>query len=162
VRDGYKRQVTELAEEIGPAQLADGTLWFAKTFYDDEGTTGVGGFGFFDPQTKRYKVYSPPAVLDWSATAILVERESVWIALSSRSEYRNTSGGLLRFDRGTETCTKVALPDITREMTRVGDSLILATDFGAAILRDGKLRRYFVDRTLRGDQLQVSEAVVGE
>ncbi len=92
---------------------------------------------------------------------MLVEPEAVWIALSSRSEYRDVSGGLLRFDRATETCTKIALPDLTYEIARVGDSLILATDFGAAVVRDGKapsvLRRSDTSRA----QLQVSEAIVG-
>ncbi|MFL6449788.1 MAG: hypothetical protein ACJ746_19210 [Bryobacteraceae bacterium] len=160
MRDGYRRQVTEFAEEIGPTQVFDDTLWFAKTFYDDEGTTGVGGFGFFDTETKRYKIYSPPDIMDWSATAMLVEPEAVWIALSSRTEGRDVSGGLLRFDRTTETCAKIALPDLIYEFARVGDSLILATDFGAAVLRDGKARRFFVDRTSRG-HLQVSEAIIG-
>jgi hypothetical protein len=49
--------------------------------------------------------------------------------------------------------------DAVYEMARVGGSLILATDFGAATIRDGKARRFFVDRTLRGE-LQISEAIV--
>jgi len=161
VRDGYTRRETEFEEEIGPAQVADGTLWFAKTFYDGEGATGVGGFGFFDNQTKTYKLYSPPVVIDWSATAMLVEPEAVWIGLTFRGEYGNTSGGLLRFDRATGTCTKLALRDHIYEIARVGNSLLLATDFGAAVLRDGKVRRFFVDGTSRG-HLQVSEALLGK
>ena len=159
MRDGYTRKDAEFQEEIGPSQVADGTLWFAKTFYDGEGSTGVGGFGFFDNQTKRYKLWSPQEIVDWSATAMLVEPEAVWIGLTFRSEYRDISGGLLRFDRATGTCTKLALPDLIYEITRVGNSLVLATDFGAAVLRDGKVRRFFVDRTSRGN-LQVSEALL--
>jgi hypothetical protein len=110
---GYKPSTTKLAEEIGPAQVSEGTLWFAKTFYDSEGSTGVGGFGYFDTQTKSYKIYSPREVIDWSATAMLVEAEAVWIGLIHRGEYGDSSGGLLRFDRATGTCSKIALSTLS-------------------------------------------------
>ena len=158
VRDGHQRANTELAEEIGPAQITDGTLWIAKTFYDSEGNSGVGGFGFFDLRTKKYTVYSPPEVLDWSATAMLVEPEAAWIGLVYHGEYGDSSGGLIRFDRATETCLKIALPDFIYEMVRIGEDLVLATDFGAAVVRNGKVRRFFIGPNLRGQPL-VSEAL---
>ena len=43
-------------ERIGPWQLTEGTLWFGKTFYDGEGHTGVGGFGYFDAARKAYRL----------------------------------------------------------------------------------------------------------
>ena len=157
VRNGSRRKLTAFGDEIGPAQVFDGTLWFAKTFYDGEGLTGVGAFGYFEAQAKLYKIYSPPEVVDWSASSMLVEPEALWIGLTSRGEYGDRSGGVLRFDRKTGTCSRVALPDLIYEIARVGDTLVLATDFGAALIRHGKARRFMVDQTRRG-QLQVSEA----
>ena len=157
MRNGSRRKLTAFGDEIGPAQVFDGTLWFAKTFYDGEGLTGVGAFGYFEAQAKLYKIYSPPEVVDWSASSMLVEPEALWIGLTSRGEYGDRSGGVLRFDRQTGTCSRVALPDLIYEIARVGDTLVLATDFGAALIRNGKARRFMVDQTRRG-QLQVSEA----
>lgn len=157
VRNGYTPNVAEFDDEIGPTQVFDGTLWFAKTFYDGEGLTGVGGFGYFDAHAKMYKIYSPPEVVDWSASSMLVEPEALWIGLTSRGEYGDRSGGLLRFDRKTGTCSRLALPDLIYEIVRVGNSLVVATDFGAALIEDGKVRRFMLDQTRRG-QLQVSEA----
>jgi hypothetical protein len=161
VRDGYSRDVAEFYEQLGSAQVADGSLWFGKTFYDGEGSTGVGGFGFFDTQTERYKVYSPPEVVDWSVGAMLVEPEVIWLGLENHGEYGNTSGGLLRWNRRMGNITKFELPDRIFEIARVGSSLLLATDFGPAIVKDDKVHRFFIHPTTRG-QLQVSEASAGK
>ena len=69
----YGMSGAEMNVEIGPRQIAGGTLWFGETFYDGEGMTGVGGFGYFDTAERKYKIYSPPEIADWSVTAILVE-----------------------------------------------------------------------------------------
>ena len=65
--------------EMGPTHLFGGRLWFGKTFYDGEGLSGVGGFGYFDPHEKRIEEFSPPEILRWSASALLVEEGVVWI-----------------------------------------------------------------------------------
>jgi hypothetical protein len=100
--DGYTRQATAIDEAIGPWQIADGTVWFAKAFYDGEGNTGVGGFGHFDTEQLKYRIYSPREIADWSATAMLVEPEAVWVGVASNGEYRASGGGLLRFARATQ------------------------------------------------------------
>ena len=87
VQDGYSREGTVMNEQIGPYQIADGTLWFAKTFYDGEGMTGVGGFGYFDTQAGEYRTYSPVEIKDWSATAMLVESDTIWIGLARSGEW---------------------------------------------------------------------------
>ncbi len=48
VKDGYPREQTKIQESIGPGRCWTGVLWFGKSFYDGEGITGVGGFGYFD------------------------------------------------------------------------------------------------------------------
>ena len=59
VKDGYRREGTELNESIGPWQREDGRIWFGKTFYDGEGSTGVGGFGYFDEEEKKLQLFNP-------------------------------------------------------------------------------------------------------
>ncbi len=160
VADGYSRSGTEMNDEIGPWQIADGTLWFGKTFYDGEGMTGVGGFGYFDTSERKYRVYSPPEIADWSVTAMLVEPEAVWLALARHGEWGSSGGGLLRFDRGTEKVESLELRDIASAISRVGDRLLIATEFGAAVFGEHRLRRYFLDQTTDG-RLRVVEAILG-
>ena len=57
----------------------DNRLWFGKTFYDGEGSTGIGGFGYLDTVTRQYVMFSPPAIRPYSVTALLVEPETVWL-----------------------------------------------------------------------------------
>jgi len=161
VKDGYSKSGAEMNVEIGPRQIADGTLWFGETFYDGEGMTGVGGFGYFDTAERKFRVYSPPEIADWSVTAMLVEPDSVWLALAQHGEWGSSGGGLLRFDRGTEKVEKLELRDIAGKIARIGDRLLIATDFGAAVFLERKLRRFFLDQTTDG-RLRVAEAMVGQ
>ena len=147
--------------EIGPRQISGGTLWFGETFYDGEGMTGVGGFGYFDPAERKFKVYSPPEIADWSVTAILVEPDVVWLALARHGEWGGSGGGLLRFDRGTEKVEMLELRDIAGTIARVGDRLLIATDFGAAVVLERKVRRFFLDQTTDG-RLRMAEAMLGQ
>ena len=140
----------EFAEQIGSYQLEDGRLWFGKTFYDGEGASGIGGFGYFDPADRQYHLFTPPEIADWSVTAMLVEPGTVWLSLAHRGEYGGPSGGMLQFDRASQSVRKIDVPDHVARIVRVGGDVLLATDAGIAIVRDGEATRYFVDRTTDG------------
>ena len=158
VKDGYARDDTKIQESIGPWQMLDGVLWFGKSFYDGEGITGVGGFGYFDKGKQEFRIFSPPEIADWSVTAMLVEADSIWLGLAWHSEWKGFAGGLLRFDRATERVEKVALRDIVGQIARLGDRLVMATETGVAILDRGVIRRYFVDMKT-DSRLRVVEAL---
>ncbi|MCX6603188.1 MAG: hypothetical protein NTV52_06305 [Acidobacteria bacterium] len=152
------RKAENILEEIGPTQVVAGTRWFGKTFYNGEGMTGVGGFGYFDPATKSPVIYSPKEIRGWSVTALLVEPDAVWLGIAKRGEWGDGGGGILRFDRSTQQVTKIALREIVQKISRSGATLVLDTEFGAA-LYDGSnvIRRFFVDETTDG-RLRVVEA----
>src|ERR1035437_214942 len=80
VKDGYVRAGTEIEDSIGPWQ-EDGQIWFGKTFYDGEGSTGVGGFGYFDMNERRLHMFAPPEIADRSVSAINVGPDAAWMAL---------------------------------------------------------------------------------
>ena len=151
----------QIAEEIGPWQVVDGTLWFAKTFYDGEGMSGVGGFGYFDSTERKYQIYSPQEVRTFAASAMLVEPDAVWLGLVHNGEWGSTGGGVLRFDRTTRQANRIALREVVGEIARVGNRLVMATTFGAALLDGDKLRRFFVDETSDG-RLRVAEGIAGD
>lgn len=156
--NGYTRKVATMNEEIGPMQVVAGTRWFGKTFYDAEGVTGVGGFGYFDPATKAPVLYSPKEIRDRSVTGMLVEPDAVWLGIAHRGEWGTSGGGILRFDRATQQVTQVPLREIVHKIVRSGDALVLDTDFGAAIFDGSNIRRFFVDETTDG-RLRVAEAI---
>ncbi len=150
VKDGYTRESTELDESIGPWQREDGRIWFGKTFYDGEGSTGVGGFGYFDEKEKKLQLFNPPEIADWSVSALDVTPDAVWMALVNNGEYGGSSGGLLRYDRHTRVARRLPLPDIALRLAHISGKTLAATDFGFAVVEGDQITRYFVDQTTDG------------
>jgi len=150
VRDGYRREGTEIEESIGPWQREDGKIWFGKTFYDGEGSTGVGGFGYFDEKEKKLQLFHPTEIADWSVSALDVTPDAVWMALVNNGEYGGSSGGLLRYDRHTSAARRFPLPDIALRLGDMNGKTLAATDFGFAVVEDDQITRFFVDQTTDG------------
>ena len=150
MKDGYVRAGTEIEDSIGPWQQEDGRIWFGKTFYDGEGSTGVGGFGYFDMNERRLHMFAPPEIADWSVSAINVGPDAAWMALGQNGEYGGSSGGLLRYDRQSGALRRLGFPDIGVRLIRVGGKILAATDFGLAVVEGDVVKRYFIDRTTDG------------
>jgi hypothetical protein len=146
---GIAPNAAEMNEQIGPHQLEGDRLWFGKSFYNSEGLTGVGGFGYFDAAARSWKIYSPPEIQRWSVSAILVEPDAIWLALHRRGEYGNSSGGLLRWDRRTEQVEVLDRKLSADHIARCGDALCMGAD-GFLVLKDQQLRSYFLDQTSDG------------
>ncbi|MCJ7502401.1 MAG: hypothetical protein MUP80_05010 [Acidobacteriia bacterium] len=139
VSHGYTREQTKIEEGIGPFQLVGDKVWFGMSFYDGEGTTGVGGLGHFNISTKQFHVRYYPEMADWSASAILVEDRYIWLGLFRRPEGAPYSGGLARFDRKHGAFRVIAIPAIVNKILRVGEVLYLATTEGIYFIRGDKL-----------------------
>lgn len=134
----YQRQ-----EVIGPTQIEDGKIWFGNNYYDGEGMRGVGAFGHFDTATRRYTLFSPPEVARFEISAILVDPDTVWLALNRFGEAASGSpGGLVRWNRTTHEARKYALEFGVQGITAESGSLRLKTRGGYAIFHDGEIRRF--------------------
>jgi hypothetical protein len=160
VANGFVREATTIHDGVGPCQVVDGRLWFAKSFYDAEGITGVGGFGYFDTEQRRFQIYSPAQIRDQSTTAMLVEAGAVWLGLAHHGEWRTYPGGLLRFDRATGQSQHLPMRDVIGAIGRSGQALVMATEAGIAAWEDGRMRRFLIDETTDG-RLRVAEAIGG-
>jgi hypothetical protein len=147
VADNYVREGTIIDETIGPVQLEGDKLWFGKTFYDGEGNSGVGGFGYFDANDRQFHLFLSPEVVDYSTSAILVEPDSVWMGILHSGEWGGSPAGVLRYDLNTHAVHKYDVPDAVNGLIRSGDRLLASTRSGIAIIRGDETTRYFVDRT---------------
>ncbi len=157
--DGF--QDYGIDERIGAWDVENGRLWIGKSFYDGEGGTGVGGFGWFDEATRSFRIMSPPEVRNWSITALHVEKDAVWMALARHGEWGDSSGGVARYDRLTKEIRLVPHEDIGKQFLRVGDRLLLVSGTSMALVTADGVRSYFVDRMSDG-RLRVAEAVAAE
>ncbi|MBK7929652.1 MAG: hypothetical protein IPJ98_19875 [Bryobacterales bacterium] len=158
VKDGYERGSTMLEEVVGPRVESEGLLWFGKAFYDGEGHTGVGGLGYYDRAAGRYTLFAPEELANWSASAIAVTPEAVWLGLVHNGEWGPSGGGLLRYDRATGDARRFASPDIPLRIRVEGGRVTAATDFGLTFIEGERQRRFFLDETSDG-RLRMAEAV---
>ena len=157
VKDGYVRDGTTIEEKIGPAQSEGDKLWFGKTFYDGEGSSGVGGFGYFDASDRQYHLFVPPEIADYSVSAILVEPDALWMAIFQFGEYGGSPAGVVRYDRKAQAIRKYELPDAVYGLTVAGNRTLVATSSGIAVIDGDKVSRYLVDLTI-GGRLRIVEA----
>lgn len=155
VKDGYTPNI-EFDDHIGPWALEGNNLWFGKSFYDGEGTTGIGGFGYFDTTEKKYHLYAPPEIVEYSVSAIHVDADAVWLALIHNGEWGGSGGGLLRFDRKSNAVRKFEMPDIGMRFMSTGEKLLLATNSGIVVIVKDQITRYFIDKTTDG-RLKLSQ-----
>lgn len=157
VKNGYTREGVTIDEKIGPSKLENDKLWFGKTFYDGEGTTGIGGFGYFSASDEKYHLFAPPEIAESSVSAIDVAPGSIWMALVHNGEWGASSGGLLRYDRQSAAVRRFECPDVGFKFVRAGASLLLATDYGLLVIEGDRVKRYFIDQTTDG-RLRVAPA----
>jgi len=140
----------EMNEQIGPHQMDGGQFWFGKTFYNSEGLTGVGGFGYFDTTGASYHLFAVPEIAAWSVSAVLVEPDCVWLALYRRGEYGNYPGGMLRWDRRTSAVQHWDVSWTGTSIARAGDAIYMGATDGIVALRGDRITSYFVDRSAAG------------
>jgi hypothetical protein len=158
VTNGYRRDDTVLEEEPGPYQIAGSRIWFGKTFYDGEGTSGVGGLGYFDTTTSQYAFLPVSGLADWSVSAVLVEEDAAWIGLVDHGEGEDNGGGLIRYDFKSGTSRRFLTEELVHHIVRWKDRVYVATINGAYVLQGNRLvKRYRVEPDIDNRFILVSE-----
>lgn len=130
-------------ESVGPYQVEGSRFWFGNYFWA-EGETGVGAFGYFDMEKREWTLYSPPEVAPWSITALLVERDAVWLGICRSGEAPETCGGIVRWDRKTHEARRIPSEWGVSDIVRRGDTLYMTAGEGLLILRGGRLQKFII------------------
>ena len=134
-----KQPPAEIESDIGPYVERDGKIWFATTFYDGEGTSGIGAIGAFDIYSRRYEMQYLPEVVHWSASAILLDGNDLWIGLKQRPEGADRGRGLLRYNIQSSAAQTFPVPDVIFTLNFAGDALYCGTSHGLYMLRADQL-----------------------
>jgi hypothetical protein len=162
VTDGYTRDGTVIEELPGPYQAVGPRIWFAKSFYDGEGHTGVGGLGYFDTETSQYGFVPVAGLSEWSGSAILIEKEAAFIGLVDHPEGEPYSGGLLKYDFTSRTSKTFPIDEVIQQIVRWNDRIYVATANGAyQINPDGSMVRFRVEPNIDNRFILLTETVVG-
>lgn len=125
----------EIESDIGPFVQGGDRIWFATTFYDGEGVSGVGAIGAFNLSTRKYEMHYPREIALWSGSTILLDGSDLWIGLKRRPEGADLGGGLLRYNIATGAAKIYTLPDMIFTIDRVGDALYCGTSRGLYLKR---------------------------
>lgn len=144
-------------EKIGPVQTAEDRVWFGKMFYDGEGTSGVGGVGYYDTAKDKYVMVPVSRMTDWSATALLVEADTAWVGLARHPGGAPAPGGLVRHDLKTGRAQRYAIEDLIEVIVRAPSGLVLGTTNGIYVLSGGRMTRYRAEPNLDGKYVLISE-----
>ena len=160
VTNGYTRDDTILEEEPGPYQIAGSRIWFGKTFYDGEGTSGVGDLGYFDTLTSQYSFLKVPELVDWAVSAILIEEDAAWIGLVAYPEGEAYPGGLIRYEFESGTSRKFPTEEVVHRIVRWNDRVYVATKNGAYLVQENRLvKRYRVEPDIDNQFIIVIETL---
>ena len=150
VQDGYD-SASAIGETPGPLQMDGSRIWFGKTFYDGEGTSGVGGAGYLDTVTAKYTFLKIPELARWSVSSLLLDDHTLWIGLVGHPEGADYSGGLLLNDLVTGNTRKYPIDDVVLRIKRWNGRIYLTTGGGAAVIEGDRLiARYLSEPDVNG------------
>jgi hypothetical protein len=128
--------------DIGPWTADAWRIWFANTFYDGEGFSGIGAIGSFNFASRRYTMRYLPFIAPWSGSAILLDDVVLWIGLMRRGEDAATSGGLLRYDLRDGSTRRYRFSDVVSTIDRAGETIYCGTSDGFYALRGASVRHF--------------------
>ena len=125
----------EMESDIGPFVQSRDKIWFATTFYDGEGVSGIGAIGSFDIASRQYRMRYLPEIAPWSGSAILLDGDDLWIGLKQRPEGADIGRGLLRYDVRSGAIQTFGRPDVIFTLDRAGNALYCGSSHGLYMVR---------------------------
>ncbi len=140
----------EVAETVGPYQRVGRKIWIGKTFYDVDGSVGVGDIGYFDETTQNWVFLHIPEMADWSTSALLVEADTIWVGLVRHGEGMSEPGGLLHYSLTAHKATRIPLPDVIDKIIRFRTRIYCGTSRGFAIVEQTQVHRFEFEPQLDG------------
>ena len=145
-----KADRVQIEIDIGPWAADASRIWFASTFYDAEGFSGVGAIGSFDRASRKYTMRYLPVIAPWSASAILLDRGVLWIGLMRRPEGDTIGGGLLRYDLQDGSTRRYPFRDYVYTIDRVEETIYCGTSDGLYTLHAEVLRHFSFEPDVSG------------
>lgn len=154
-----KQAPAEMESDIGPFVQDGDKIWFATSFYDGEGTSGIGAIGTFDISTRKYLMRYLPEIAPWSGSAILLDGEDLWIGLKHRPEGAEIGGGLLSYNMRTGRVKTFAIPDVIFTIDRAGDAIYCGTSHGLYMLRGDQITQLRFEPNESGQLIMIQRDV---
>ncbi|HEY5292464.1 MAG TPA: tetratricopeptide repeat protein [Burkholderiales bacterium] len=131
-------RANDIDQDYGACALRDGTTWFGISYYEGEGSTGIGGIGRHDPKTGKTEIRRPEILRRSSITQLLYDGEYLWLGTAGNYECAGTPPtlGLVRYHWKTGRILTFLGGNggpcglLVNGFVQLGDDLWVATDLG--------------------------------
>jgi hypothetical protein len=128
----------DIDQDYGACARSDGSIWFGISYYDGEGSTGMGGIGHHDPKTGKTEIRRPEVLRGSSITQLSYDGEYLWLGTAGNYECTGTPPtlGLVRYHWKTDRALTFLDGDdgpcglLVNGFVQLGDDLWIATDLG--------------------------------
>lgn len=145
VKQGYTKEYTRLENHVGPWQRAGKKILFGLQFYDGEGANGLGGYGQFDIETKKYELNYLPEIAEWSVSSLYVDDDLLWLGLSRQTEGFHPGNGLVAYNRKSGQIASYPTPGIVNVIRKWRDRIHVGTTQGIVIIGPDKVSTFTLD-----------------
>lgn len=149
--------------EVGPLGERGDSVWFANTFYDGEGQSGVGYLGRIRIGHAGVEVRMLPEMACCAGTALYVTAEGeelVYVGLATRPEGRVRGRGVVRHHAATGKTEHFPIPDVVTDIRPAGRAMALASEHGLYLMEGTGLAQYRVEPAAGGG-LEVVTVALG-
>jgi len=139
------------ANEIGPYLIEQNKVVFGLSFYDGEGSTGIGGIGFYDLIKKTYNIKYIKEIGDKSIGKMFFYKNELWCALYQRGEGADNYSGVMRYNIDSK---EYQVYDILGEVNAIvpwKDYIFINTSKGFYQINDGLITRGVFKTSSNGD-----------
>jgi len=152
----------QVDEKVGPYERVEKKIWIGKTFDDADGSVGIGDVGYFDEVSKEWVFLHIPEMADWSASAMLVEPDTIWVGLVGNGEGAAEAGGLLHYDRTSHQAIVIDAEDVIDKIVRVRPNIIYCgTSSGFTVMENDHVQSFEFTQQLDGSYA-ITSAVTPE
>jgi hypothetical protein len=137
---GQDREYLALEQNVEACQQVGDVIWFGISYYDGEGSEGVGGVGRYDLATKKLEVRRPAELREASVSHLVHDGNALWLATYASFESGDTpASGLVRYDWEKDIATPQSLCGFFfHDMVLIRGDLWVASEMGLARGRLGE------------------------
>jgi rhodanese-related sulfurtransferase len=136
----FRSRLGEIESTVSAATLAHNKLWIGFSFYEEEGSEGYGGIGFYDLDTGEIGVLRHPALVNHSVRDLMITDAMIYVATIDEFELsREVGNGLVMIDRKTLQVSALVPPRASVVWHRDGGE-------NAAVFYDKSISEILADR----------------
>jgi len=137
--------------EIGPYLIENGEVVFGISFYDGEGSTGLGGIGFYDLIKKTYNINYIKEIADKSIGKMFFYKNELWSTLYQGGEGADYHYGVMKYNIDSEKYQVYDIPGKVDVIISWKDFVFVNTSKGFYQINDGLITRGVFNTSSNGD-----------